>query len=574
MTGFQCIDESREKHSVSVLNEENYEHIHEATNYDINFDKSTPDDEIIPEKRYSTFYIRTPKMNEEKPVIKTNTWSGRTEEPLKSPRLLKQMISNFENEVHYAVPRVTGKSTFQEEEYTYEPELNSSVSKTVTRCRSMVNLELKQDTKDNAISPAISKATSEVDLQQESKNEEKKRITKTISMLLEKRRRPDPPKEPPSKPQPSDKLSKDSIALIESNNRDRTCRVTGEILKNSPQTTFPDYHRNVCTLPRTVKSHRSQLQRHFYYPQYVGKGTRVRDEELPDPDKVKSARELFERVLKIGSLENVSKPTPKITCRPTPEIRQPSDSPVRQKLHKCLSVDTSHPEPSYKWTDNGSLSSGVGSDISVETDIELSPKGTNSTDSGSKEDILFTSEEDLSDSRDEQLGKPISSEILRNIRAFGTSVTYYGGKVIATNKGYSRSPMTMTIMNEIKQCSPDYQRKYLFDDKQFAKFKLIKSNSCGSRLELSGTEEYGKEHEGKINGTEAKIEPKREPEPIKEEEEEQPEPQPSTKDRINAFESKNEKAKTWYKHNGHINGHTKPYLDMEFEEFEVLEEKS
>ncbi|XP_065215167.1 uncharacterized protein jv [Planococcus citri] len=609
MTGFQCIDETQEKHLVSIMNAENYD-LHEATNYDIGYNskknkkKQSSCDEAPIEKHYSTFYKTTTgistKINhddddgdgdDEKPIIKTNTWSSRTtHEPLKSPKLLKQMISNFETERIYEPPIISTKNTYKEDEYTYEPELDTNVSKTVTRCRSMMNLELKQDTKDRAISPIVSKATSELDLQQESKLEEKKRITKTISVMLEKRRKLDPVKPTVSSPPATipnhhnDKLINDNIILIEStNNTDRSCRVTGEILKNSPQSNFTDYHRTACTLPRAVKSHRSQLQRHFYYPQYVGKGTRVKDEELPDPDKVKSARELFERVLKIGSLENVNKPTPtaptspKIIYRPTPEIRQPADIQARQKLQKCLSVDTSHPEQICKWTDNGSLSSGVGSDISAETDIELSPKSSNGIDCGSKEDIIFTSDEDLSTAKDEDLGKPISDDVLRNIRAFGTSVTYYGGKVIATSKGYSRSPMTMTIMNEIKKSSPDFQatRKFLFDDKHFAKFKLIKSNSCGSGLELSGTEEYGKEYDKTVNGIVdgPKVDTiKREPEPIKEEEEEQPqEKQPTAKDRINAIETKTEQRKQFYKNN---KNYEKPFVDMEFEEFQVMEEKS
>lgn len=586
MTGFQCIDETQEKHLVSIMNAENYD-LHEATNYDIGYKKSSCDEAPI-QKHYSTFYTTTtiPKRNEdEKPIIKTNTWSSRTHEPLKSPKLLKQMISSFETERIYEPPIISTKNTYKEDQYTYEPELNTNVSKTVTRCRSMMNLELKPDTKDHSTSPTISKATSELDLQQESKLEEKKRITKTISVMLEKRRKAAEPQPNIVKPKitspyanHNDKLINDNIILIESsNNRDRSCRVTGEILKNSPQSNYTDYHRAACTLPRAVKSHRSQLQRHFYYPQYVGKGTRVKDEELPDPDKVKSARELFERVLKIGSLENVNKPltptSPKIIYRPTPEIRQPADILARQKLQKCLSVDTSHTEPICKWTDNGSLSSGVGSDISAETDIELSPKSSNGIDCGSKEDI-FSSDEDLSNPKDEELGKPISDDVLRNIRAFGTSVTYYGGKVIATSKGYSRSPMTMTIMNEIKKSSPDFQttRKFLFDDKNFAKFKLIKSNSCGSGLELSGTEEYGKEYDKEINGIDCpKIDmTKRDPEPIKEEDEPQ-EKQPTAKDRINAIETKTEQRKQFYKNN---KGFEKPYNDMEFEEFQVMEEKS
>lgn len=671
MTGFQCIDESTGRHSVCILNEENYDDIHEATNYNIQrlrppsckteSDDNDSEKEIVADKKsFSSFYAThspaasagdTESLDRVSPslhkhIVNIETWSnGPKEEPLKSPILLKQMISNFEDkELHYKIPKSSTKTTYEEEEYTYEPELNTSSSKTVTRCRSLLNLELQPDVCNTEEPRQISKATSELNLQDEAghKQQEKERITKTISIMLENRRRQAALQNavtnadrPTHNSLTNEKLVNENVVLVEPRNArtlDRgTCRVTGEILKNKtpPRVsggTYTDCQRNVCTLPRAVKSHRTQLQRHFYYPLHVVKSSaRVPDEELPDPDKVKHARELFERVLKIGSLENVNNAGPggagrpkspkKVEnwSRPTPEVRQPHHTPViHSKLHKCYSVDASqinqsynhNQSPTFKWTDNGSMSSGVGSDISVETDIELSQRdgagsGSGSCSDGKEEVSIFTSDEDLSSSHDaDEPGKPITPDILNNIRAYGTSVTYYGGKIIASSKGYTCSPMTMTIMNEIRQSSPDYHanRKFLFDDKHLAKFRLIKSNSCGSRLELSGTEEYGRDYERKLNGLKEDCNNnelvRRETDTIAEEEEEEPgkrtenrehrenqESRLTTRESIDLYQGKQaaREAKQWTKNGPKqqqrpVNGKT--YCDMEFEEFEVLEEKS
>lgn len=689
MTGFHCIDELSEKHHVSIYNEHSYDNIHEATNYDLeplrirdfaateSDDNSSERDIIANCKSFEAFakpdQTSSVEIISQKPLVPVETWSNSggschsISESLKSPRLLRQVISDYEGQLLYAVPKSSTKTTYEEEEYTYEPTLNTSSSKTVTKCRSMLNLEVKPD---SSFSPSVStsvpakpilaKATSESNLQ---RDQEKKRIIKTISMMLENRRKRD--SSPPAQQSPllnglpttepnrvastvaeaiNASLANENAALLEdrrSHTIDRSCRVTGEILKDksvavsATSLSPPDYHRNVYTLPRSTKSHRSQLQRHFYYPHYAGgkSSSRVPDEELPDPDKVRNARELFERVLKIGSLENmlsgnrpgkaqtlppispvqVTQPPPQYP-RPTPEIRQPAQ-PIHQhpKLQKSLSVDTNHPVTinHCRWMDNGSVSSGVGSDISAETDLELSPKSTPFSRGGSEcdskdDDAMFTSEEDLTGSREavEDLGKPISADVLSNIRAYGTSVTYYGGKIIASSKGYTCSPMTMTIMNEIKQRSPDYHanRKFLFDDKQLSKYRLIKSNSCGSRLELSGTEEYGKEYEKRLNGVHHNLqqtnhnhqedynnnEPHRETATIKEEDEEEQQQQQSKKsvqstvgDTINETQVKSEIENSNLKQNGwsnkkadkkHLKENGKKYCDMEFEEFEVMEE--
>ncbi|XKL62264.1 hypothetical protein PGB90_002097 [Kerria lacca] len=662
MIGFHCINEPSAKHQVSVFNKESYENIHNAAKYDLSQNSlvrkeseningkeivlnnkvfsSTNMADLKPEIDVKEKHI-TPTTTTHQPLVNSEAWSTNDikTEILKSPELLKQVMSNFEDHLSYKIPKTSTKTTYEEEEYTYEPKLKTSSSKTVMKSRSLLNLDLCREPPSESYSPlqvqtlALSKATSETNLQNNGDNatekeREKKRITKTISVMLENRQRQllqnecitnktknanpalasNTEKTNISPHIMNEKTVNENVVLIEPSQQqierkiqtiDRSCRVTGEILKNKSLSvsTYGEYpNRNVYTLPRSVKSHRSQLQRHFYYPQHVGRSsTRVLDEELPDPDIVKNARELFEKVLKTSSLENIncSKSSPKkgtYIQRPTPEIRQPLDGQLTHtKLRKSLSVDTSHISNAItsKWTDNGSLSSGVGSDISAETDLELSPKGTNS-DCGSKEDVIFTSDEDLSSTKDiEEAGKPISQDILNNIRAYGTSVTYYGGKIIASTKGYACSPMTMTIMNEIRQLSPDYHmnRKFLFDDKQISKFKLIKSNSCGSRLELSDTDEYAKEYDKKFNGILEDYnnnDMKRETDTIKEEEEEEQlkktETWPKTKDTVVMFENKNNKSnsKIWCKNNK-IKQEDKTkssYYDMEFEQYEVLDEKS
>jgi len=68
----------------------------------------------------------------------------------------------------------------------------------------------------------------------------------------------------------------------------------------------------------------------------------------------------------------------------------------------------------------------------------------------------------------------VSQDVLRKIRECGTSVTYYGGKVVNMHNGPLVSPL---IGNGFKQID---------ESNDYVKFKLVKSNSCDSRLELTG----------------------------------------------------------------------------------------
>lgn len=75
----------------------------------------------------------------------------------------------------------------------------------------------------------------------------------------------------------------------------------------------------------------------------------------------------------------------------------------------------------------------------------------------------------------------VSQDVLKKIRECGTSVTYYGGKVLNTCNGPLISPLTCKHNNNN---NGNNNRSLRIDD--YVKFKLVKSNSCDSRLELTG----------------------------------------------------------------------------------------
>ncbi|CAG9855889.1 unnamed protein product [Phyllotreta striolata] len=122
---------------------------------------------------------------------------------------------------------------------------------------------------------------------------------------------------------------------------------------------------------------------------------------------------------------------------------------------------------------------------------------TSTTDSNYSTD--FDSQENLYDSIDNNediYSEYVSEDILKKIREKGTSVTYYGGRIVDKNTG--QSVLTKSIMDEIhyneKRCT------------ECVKFKILKSNSCASRLELVGTRDgKGREKEGKTARSHPKI---------------------------------------------------------------------
>ncbi|KAF5294082.1 hypothetical protein FQA39_LY13556 [Lamprigera yunnana] len=172
----------------------------------------------------------------------------------------------------------------------------------------------------------------------------------------------------------------------------------------------------------------SNLRRHFFYhPIRVNK--EMNEEELPNPDTVKLVRQLFESGLKKAQSSQDLGKTSKTT-------------------KKTVQYQT------------------------VESNKDKSSLTTFETEHGRNRNFVYE--------------QHISEDILQKIRERGTCVTYYGGKVLR-EKNERPNPMTETIMEEIKE-NYSHSRHNNRDSYNGIKFKLLKSNSCSSRIELVGTE--------------------------------------------------------------------------------------
>lgn len=309
-----------------------------------------------------------------------------------------------------------------------------------------------------------------------------------------------------------------------------TCKIPQTLLKKSEH----------CT--GQVDRSKNAIRRHFFYhPIRVNK--EIIEEELPNPDTVKKVRNLFEDTLKMKSPMTQDPPlleeTIGLTRRATSYRNINEESKAnkiggRKKVIRQLTIDTNF--SNKKW-DNASLSSGVSSgDLSSNNEYEaegLSPYSHKNL----KDNVYSSSDEYLCDSVSQDFcceSQYVSPDIMKKIRECGTSVTYYGGKVLNSKPGSTVSPMTKAIMEEIKSlqknCSRDCyscqtkcrgekcscliadKHKQISTEKQTStassdsgnqssdknkrtegypgfKFKLVKSNSCSSRLELTGTDE-------------------------------------------------------------------------------------
>ncbi|XP_074040673.1 LOW QUALITY PROTEIN: javelin [Leptinotarsa decemlineata] len=214
--------------------------------------------------------------------------------------------------------------------------------------------------------------------------------------------------------------------------------------------------KNVTTMIHKNQSadsdNKSTLNRHFFYhPIRVNK--EVNEDELPNPDTVRQVREFFEGGVKKSETIQESEQTTKenICCSSDPD------------KDRCSATDS-----------NSHLS--------------------NMSD--------FGSQENLYDSIDNEIYcEYVSEDILEKIREYGTSVTYYGGRVVDQKSG--QPVLTKAIMNEIRNnenkcvdCSNCKNNEVEKNDKEKdhkegyhgMKFRILKSNSCSSRLELVGTE--------------------------------------------------------------------------------------
>ncbi|XP_068081125.1 protein javelin [Anabrus simplex] len=311
-------------------------------------------------------------------------------------------------------------------------------------------------------------------------------------------------------------------------NKESTCRITGATIKKANSEEVDGQ-----TLTRQQSHGQPVPRRHFFYhPKRVNR--ELVDEELPDPDTVRNARKLFEKTLKMRTpsdefnirndhltLEKNSeeKSTKDVINKeitsPKPKSVSPSAEKVNKKrLTRYLTVDAvlGHNNGPKRWTDSGSLSSGVSSDLSCyETETDADSPSRNSSH---KEDVFSSDDEhdiDAVDARNyyiddgDEGGHYVAPEVLEKIRACGTTVTYYGGRVISSSKGPIMSPMTLAIMNEIRQGCESTRKnagnKIFQEDYLGVKFRLVKSNSCGSRLELAGTEDDSERTSDEGNAT-------------------------------------------------------------------------
>ncbi|KAK9888844.1 hypothetical protein WA026_001067 [Henosepilachna vigintioctopunctata] len=186
-----------------------------------------------------------------------------------------------------------------------------------------------------------------------------------------------------------------------------------------------------------ANNQKNGLRKHFFYhPVRVNR--EVNDNELPNPDTVKQVRQLFEKKEKCITNTN------------------------RKKTENRKNID-------------------LDKDICSVTRSAFSENGNNE----------YTS----LDSFDEEPcceQQYITEDVMEKIRKYGTTITYYGGRIV--RKQSSQDSLTNVIMEEIKENkNKDFHSKYDTvgekDNKyQGLKFKLVKSNSCSSRLELVGTQ--------------------------------------------------------------------------------------
>ncbi|CAG2053901.1 unnamed protein product [Timema podura] len=292
---------------------------------------------------------------------------------------------------------------------------------------------------------------------------------------------------------------------------EKTCRITGATVKKSYSNENKDVSAMFSsTLPRQQKFQQPVLRRHFFYhPKRTNR--ELVDEELPNPDTVKNARQVFEKSLYHKGSGSDSGNNSSERNKPNSNLHEGTLNKIdKRRQIRYLTADTIPPQSLVlpRWTDTGSVSSGVSSDLSYDPDIDLSsPRGNilsrNSNHHYDNLDVFSSDDNDnseekrncYSDDEDDDGdagGHYVPPEVLDKIRACGTSVTYYGGHVIASTKGPLMSPMTLAIMDEIRKNNSSTRKKIFRNNYLGVKFRLVKSNSCGSRLELAGTEEGDK----------------------------------------------------------------------------------
>lgn len=537
VTGFRPVDENAAEHEVTVMTtaigdgDDDDEDVAEARNYDVG--GSATDDRVV-------------AINNDE-----------TLEPIDEPRK-----KDDEQRLMYNMPTTSTWKTYEEEQLTYEPGNEEVRREVVTRSRSLFNLGEESAVEEELKKPQIlfMKATSE------------------NLRLFEKNVAPKPTivvrTTPAMKYSSAMNLTLAVNDAKNSNDDDDNnrivkyksqCDLRCAIVDNKrPRRQLERPKSMDFLVPKENKSHAETLKKHFYYNP-LKQTKKLNDNELPDPDKVLSTRRLFQKELKIPLPPSMNNQNPKTGPRPTQEVRVVPDTyNPKSELKKCVSADLGT-SVHNRWTDSGSVSSGVGSEGSFDTESSetttnnhhnhhhhhLYHHGRGGTCGYSSDDEDYLTEKTTV----EIVGRPVSADILDKIRKFGTSVTYYGGKVISSSRGAVCSPMTMTIMDEIR-----HQKE------ENVKLRLVKSNSCGSRMELM-------------------EEPKRldvqMQDPIQEEDEDEDrrdadsgpkKADGSVSSKLSSASSDETSWKALIVIRKKMQN-TVPVFDMEFEEFEVLEEK-
>nr|XP_012148862.1 PREDICTED: ERC protein 2 isoform X1 [Megachile rotundata]XP_012148863.1 PREDICTED: ERC protein 2 isoform X1 [Megachile rotundata] len=313
-----------------------------------------------------------------------------------------------------------------------------------------------------------------------------------------------------------------------------SCKIAGTIQKKTDE---ENCERNCESADNTKSPKQSSIKKHFFYhPIRVNR--ELIDEELPDPDTVRNVRKMFENTLKMKNsngteLSRDCKHRKSVSMKDLSTIDDAQFEEISQKVHegtrsRCSSrakdltklfenmekstssnasvvggkdeldsprsesktrmlaqsfeARSGHTSPSdstssknkvnryhhhhhhHNW-DAGSVSSGVSSDYP-------------DTDPGSGVHCISSEDEiDCHEDEGNDTGGSshyVSQDVLKKIRECGTSVTYYGGKVVNSSNGPLISPLVGNRFKCIDR-SNDY-----------VKFRLVKSNSCDSRLELTG----------------------------------------------------------------------------------------
>ncbi|XP_044752424.1 protein javelin, partial [Coccinella septempunctata] len=207
--------------------------------------------------------------------------------------------------------------------------------------------------------------------------------------------------------------------------------------------------KNITPLLHTnieQKNDKNTLRKHFFFhPIRVNK--EVNDDELPNPDTVKQVRQMFEK-----NEDQIVNPMKKIS----------ENNGNKYNTDKVNTNDQNMPE-------------------------------------------MYNDEQ--WDSFDEEAcceQQYITEDMMEKIRRYGTTITYYGGRIV--RKQSSQESLTNVILEEIKNNEINTKNDASKNEDSHnsrLRFKLVKSNSCSSRMELVGTKNLASSKQNYRNKHEA-----------------------------------------------------------------------